>query len=118
VLPPLPYLPQQVQPDQWLADYHGGVYRRHVSSAGTIQVDRHTYFVDSALAKPLVLVQLDALQRCLRVSHEGQLVKQLPLRGLYGMEAMDFSAFLIAMQAEARTVEWHHHFLWERQSDD
>lgn len=115
-LPPLPRLPDTVNPDAWLRHEHGRVYRRRVNSAGTVQVDRHTYFVSSQLAGQPVLVHLDAERQCFWVTHNQQMVKQLPIQGRYE-RTMAFGQYLRAMQAEARTIEQQHHRLWERTGD-
>lgn len=112
-LPVLPQLPEIVQADSWLKAYRGRVYRRRVSIAGTIQIDCHLYSVGTAYAKQDVLVHLDTEQACFFVSSGANVLKRLPLKGLYGGE-MDFSSYLIAMQAEAQTVEYHRHLWWEK----
>lgn len=76
-------------------------------------MDRHTYTVGTHYAKQLVLVQVDALQQAFHFSVEGQLVKTVPIQGLYGME-MDFNVFLLAMCSEARFIALHRQTLWER----
>ena len=112
-LPQLPTLPERVQADAWLRFYDGRVYRRRVSAAGTVQVDRHLYFVSSELAKQAVLLQLDAQEQCLCVLVDERVVKRLPLQGLYQCD-MDLSRYLRTMKQEARLIEWHHHWLWEQ----
>lgn len=115
-LPRLPALPATVNPDAWLTHEHGRVYRRRVNSSGTIQVDRHTYFISSQLGGQPVLVHVDAQQHCFWVSHDQKIVKQVALAGLYHQE-MDFAHYLRAIQAEAHTIALHHHTLWERTGD-
>lgn len=111
-LPPLRQLPAEVDPDRWLRWVHGRTYRRRVSSAGTIQVDRETYTVGSQYARQPVLVSVDAKARVFHLSLEGQVVKTVPIRGLYGSEPMAFWDYARVMQAEARLVESHHLMLW------
>lgn len=113
VLPSLPQLPHTVSPDAWLKAYHTRVYRRCVNSSGTIQIDRHTYFVGTPYAKQLVLVQLDAERKRFYVTVEAKEVKQLPVHGLLG-EPMDFTVYLTVMRAEARTIEAHRRLMWEQ----
>jgi hypothetical protein len=63
---------------------NGRVFRRRIRSNGTIQVDKHVYYVDHRLDKRSVLVHLDAHQRCLRVTLDGKLLpKALSLKGLH-----------------------------------
>jgi transposase InsO family protein len=115
-LPMLPRLPDVLQPDSWLSAYHGRVYRRRITSAGTIQIDRHLYSIGSAYAKQEVLVHLDAEQSCFFVSLGEKVLKRLPIQGLYG-GTMDFSSYLIAMKAEARTIEYHRQIWWEKRGE-
>jgi hypothetical protein len=115
-LPALPHLPETVQPDAWLQAYHGRVYRRRVSAAGTIQIDRYLYSVGTAYARQPVLVHLDTEEKTFFVSWGEKLLKRLPIQGLYGAE-MDFSSYLIAMKAEARTIDYHHQLHWEKIGD-
>jgi hypothetical protein len=115
-LPPLPQLPAEVDPDRWLADAQGRVYRRHVNSSGTIQIDRHTYAVGTAYAKRQVLVHVDAKQQMFRVTLDGRVLKTLPIQGVYGTR-LGFGDYLKIIQAEARTVEQHHTLLCERMGD-
>ena len=116
VLPALPPLPDSLNPDAWLGHEHGRIYRRRINTAGTIQVDRHTYFISSQLAGQPVLVHLDAERQCFWVTHNQRTVKQLPIAGLY-QGAMDFASYLRVLQAEARTIAQHHRLLWERTSE-
>jgi hypothetical protein len=81
-LPALPHLPDEVDPDAWLLDYQGRVFRRRVSSNGTIQIDRHIYYVDDDLAGLRVLVHLEAEQQMFYITCNGQLVKSCDIRGL------------------------------------
>ncbi|MBK9745774.1 MAG: transposase [Chloroflexi bacterium] len=111
VVPTLPSLPQQVDPDEWLQSAHGRIYRRWVNSSGTIQIDRHTYSIGSAYAKQQVLVHLDAKQHMFLVSLNGQRLKQLTIQGLY-RAPMDFAVYLTQIRSEARTVEAHHRLWW------
>lgn len=70
-LPILPFPSDEVKPNDWLKSQHGRVFRRRIRSNGTIQVDKHVYYVDKKLAKRRVLVHLDATHRCLRVTMDG-----------------------------------------------
>ena len=101
-LPQLPTLPETVQPTRWLRPDHGRVFRRRVTSNGTLQIDKHVYYIDQNLAKQRVLVHLDAEKPCLWVSHEGKPVKQWPIKGLSDGE-LDLQAYLLMLQDEARS---------------
>ena len=102
-------LPEQVNPDAWLAFYDKRSYRRHVDSSGTIQVWKHSYYVGMAYANQTVLVRLDAPQGQLHIEVGQRLIKAIPLKGLYG-QMVDFQYFLGLMSDEARS-EWKD-YLW------
>lgn len=115
-LPNLPHLPETVMPDTWLRALHSRIYRRHVNSDGTIQIDRHTYSIGSRYAKQPILVHVDARQACFYVSQEGNEIKRLSIQGLYGT-MMSFGTYLTVLCSEARTIEAHHRLLWEQRGD-
>jgi transposase InsO family protein len=111
-LPILPALPQTVAPNRWLQVEHGRVFRRRIRSNGTIQVDKHTYYIDQKLAKRSVLVHLDGDKRCLRVSLDGQPhPKRLPLKELHPDE-MALQDYLKILQDEAMSIAYYRHTVW------
>jgi hypothetical protein len=111
-LPTLPALPMLVEPNRWLAAQHGRVFRRHIRSNGTIQVDKHVYYVSQHLAKRAVLVHLDAQKHCLRVTVDGKpLPKELPLKDLH-KETLELQAYLKILQEEALSIAHYRHMLW------
>ena len=112
-LPVLPQLPDILDPNRWMQADHGRTFRRRVTSNGTIQVDRHVYYVDSKLAKQPVLVHLDAQKQCLWVSNEGKPVKKLPLKGVYEDE-IDLQDYLLLLQDEARSIERYRQMVWQQ----
>lgn len=115
-LPELPDLPDQVDPDRWLHAKHGHSYRRRVTSNGNIMIDKHVYYIGQAYARQSVLVHLDAHQPCFFVTSQGELIKQLDILGLHH-QPMDFQTYLVAMKAEARSIERHRLALWYRTGD-
>jgi transposase InsO family protein len=113
-LPVLPALPEMVQPNAWLDVYHGRVFRRRIRANGTIQIDKHTYYVDYRRAKQNVLVHLDAERRCLWVSWEGvKLPKKLRLKGMQP-EQMALQAYLRVLQDEARSIAAYRRMVWQQ----
>ncbi|MBC7870552.1 MAG: transposase [Chitinophagaceae bacterium] len=116
VLPPLPQLPEQVAPDNWLKSVHGRVYRRRVNSDGTIQIDRHTYSIGTRYTAKLVPVHVDANQKSLHVTLDGQVVKTHPVQGLYGSD-LPFWDYFKHIQTEAQTIERHRLASWARTGD-
>jgi hypothetical protein len=115
-LPRLRQLPVKVQPDRWLSSIHNRIYRRRVSSDGTIQIDRHTYSVGSRYAKQPVLVHLDAEVHRFHFNIAGRVVKTLPMGGLHGRRLRFWDYFRL-IQSEARLIEIHHATLWEQVGD-
>jgi hypothetical protein len=110
--PTLPQLPEVVNPNDWLKAQHGRVFRRRIRSNGTIQVDKHVYYVDHRLDKRSVLVHLDAHNRCLRVTLDGKLLpKALALKGLHD-EPLAMQAYLKVLQEEAISIAHYRHMVW------
>lgn len=83
-LPTLPALPDWVDPDAWLTSLEGRLFRRRVTASGTVQVALHDYYVRQKLRGQIVLLKVNAAARTLEVWWEGQLIKPLPIQGLYG----------------------------------
>lgn len=111
-LPRLPDLPQEVAPNHWLKVAHGRVFRRRIRANGTIQVDKHTYYVDQKLAKQRVLVHLDGHNRCLHVTLDGKLIpKPLPLKDIHP-DHMDLQDYLLVLQQEAMSIASYRHRVW------
>ena len=110
-LPVLPQVPDTVCPNQWLVYDHARIFRRSISSNGTIQIDRHTYYVGIDFAKQAVLVHLDTHNQRLIVMLEHEVIKLLDIKGLHDSE-MDFQTYLVVMAHEARSTERHRHLLW------
>jgi hypothetical protein len=116
VLPVLPRLPERVTPDAWLQAEHGRVYRRHVNSGGSIQVDRHPYYVGYDFAGATVLVQLDAPSRLFQITCNGRLLKSLPIKGLHP-GPMELLTYLEILKTEARSIEYYRITHWHQPGD-
>jgi hypothetical protein len=116
-LPRLPELPDHVNPNDWLKVQHGRVFRRRIRSNGSIQVDKHVYYVDEKLAGHGVLVHLDAHQQCLHVSLEGKrLPKVLPLKGLHD-GSLDLQDYLKVLREEAISIAHYREMVWMKSGD-
>lgn len=116
-LPVLPQLPEVVQANDWLKAQHGRVFRRRIRANGTIQVDKHIYYVNHKLAKRLVLVHLDAVKRCLYITLDGKpLVKALPLKGLHA-EQLAMQDYLKLLQQEAMSIAYYRQMVWMQSAD-
>jgi len=115
-LPELPSIPETVDPDQWLHHIHGRVYRRRVTSNGTIMVDKHVYYIGQDYAKQQVTVHVDAYNQQFFVLGDGDVLKTLDISGLH-RHSMDFQSYLVVMKAEARSIEQHRLAMWYRVGD-
>jgi hypothetical protein len=83
-LPVLPHLPQTVNPDAWLRSYDKRIFRRRVAQNGTVQVGKHSYYVDYQLAKETVGFHLDAELTSFNVIHKGNIIQQHEIQDLVG----------------------------------
>lgn len=103
VLPVLPSIPDQVNPDAWLKPYQGRVFRRRVGQNGSISVGNHDYYIGYALQGEKVGVLLDAPACQFVVLHQNAVVRRLDMQGLVG-HPLPFDSYLRLMLAEARTL--------------
>jgi len=110
-LPPLPAVPERVDPNAWMAAYDHRVFRRRITANGTIQIDKYTYYIDKAWAKTKVLVYLDA-QRCqFKVVCENEDIAVLDMKGMAYEDELDFEDYLNRMKEEALSIEMHHYHM-------
>jgi hypothetical protein len=99
-LPKLPPLPDQIDPDRWLRAVHRKRFKRRVKANGSIQVDKHNYYVSTQLRGRLLVFQVDAFSQELIVEVDGKPFKHLPIKGLHH-GFMSFQDFLKLMCHEA-----------------
>jgi len=100
-LPELPAVPDLVDPDRWLRVNDGLHLVRLVRRDGTVRVDLRSYYVGRSLAGQHVALHLSAAKAVLLVVHGPQLIKTLPLKGLWD-KALRFEAFVQLMMGQAR----------------
>jgi transposase InsO family protein len=100
-LPPLPAVPDLVDPDRWLGRQDGLALGRRVGRDGSVRIDLQRYYVSAALAGQQVALHLSASQRAWRVVHDQQIIKSLPLKNLVG-RAMRYDDFVQLMRGQAR----------------
>jgi hypothetical protein len=105
-VPALPSIPEVVDPDRWLETYDRRIFRRRVTTNGTVMVDKYTYRVGAAFAGQQVALHLDATQHQLHVQHRGIRLRACRLRGMVDTP-MSFQAYLSMMPEEARSIERH-----------
>jgi len=103
-LPRLPSVPQTVDPDHWLLSYHNRLFKRRITHTGTVQVDKHRYYIRRDLVGRYVVLKLDAHRRLFEVLLNNQVIKTLPIKGLYH-EPYEFGLYLDLMVEEAQ-AEW------------
>jgi transposase InsO family protein len=103
-LPELPAVPDLVNPDRWLEVSDGLHLVRTVSRNGTVSIDLKDYYVGRALAGQRVALHLSAKARAWLVIQGTQLLKSLPLKGLYGA-ALSFEHFVQLMSQQARAEQ-------------
>ena len=103
-LPDLPATPDVVNPDRWLEVSDGLSVVRTVSRKGTVSIDLKDYYVGQAFAGQRVALQLSAKKQAWLVIQGTQLLKSLPLKGLYAA-ALSFEAFVQLMMGQARAEQ-------------
>ena len=102
VLPSRPPVPQLVDPDRWINVLHGTQYVRKVQQDTSVTVGVGRYYLTQALRGQEVNLQIDATDRTLVVTHNGQEVKRMAIVGT-GRGWMPFEEFVELLCAEART---------------
>ncbi len=103
-LPPLPRVPDVIDPDAWLPSYHRRIFKRQVGRNGTISVGRHPYYVGYVHAGARVGVLLDAQGCVFHILHRGAVLCEKEIQGLVG-RTMPFQTYLKHMLAEAQTID-------------
>ena len=103
-LPPLPSLPQQVNPDHWLDKIHGQFYKRRIQPNGSVQIGKQYYYIRQKLKGQQILLQVDAPARQFNVLLDGQSIKRVAVKGLHNKQ-VDFAAYFDLIRREAES-EW------------
>ena len=101
-LPTLPALPEQVDPDTWLAHIHGQAFTRRVQPNGSVEVDRRPYYVKQVLAGQQVVLVVNAPEQTFEVLLGKEHLKSLPIKGLVG-QVLPFDEYAARMRGEARS---------------
>jgi hypothetical protein len=92
-LPALPAVPEVIDPDRWLMTIDGQLFSRRVNPAGTVQVDKHKYYIGRAYQGRLVILQLEAANQQFKVELANEPLKTIPIKGLE-QRLMAFEAYL------------------------
>jgi transposase InsO family protein len=103
-LPELPPVPDVVDPDRWLQMSDGLHVVRTVNRHGSVSIDLKDYYVGQALVGQRVALHLSATTRSWLVIVGTQLLKSLPLKGLYEV-ALPFEQFVQLMMQQARAEQ-------------
>jgi transposase InsO family protein len=107
VLPFLAHLPAHVDPDRWLRVIDRQRFKRRVRHNGSVQIDKHRYYVGQRFAGRYVNLQIDAVRQLFVVYVDGKPCKEIPIKGLYG-EPLAFQVYLALICQEAIS-EWRLH---------
>src|SRR5262249_10348416 len=84
VLPSRPPVPLTVDPDRFLSALHGKCYVRKVQQDTSVTVGAGRYYLTQALRGQQVTLQIDATDRTLVVTHDGQEGKRAAVAGRGG----------------------------------
>lgn len=106
-LPPLPALPNMVDPNRWLDHIHGQTFKRRVDASGVVHLDKHRYYLGRQWHGQTILLQIDAPQRQLHVLLKGEVIKTLPLKDV-SQPVMPLADYLTFIRAEA-VSQWRHY---------
>lgn len=106
-LPSLPSLPDQVDPDAWLRPLDGTYFQRKIDASGRFQLGKQRYYVRRDLARHKVLIEVQAPQKTLQVRLADQIVKTLPIKGLFE-GILPYEQYLTLIKKEAYS-EWQHY---------
>lgn len=106
-LPDLPPPAEIIDPDRWLQTIDGKLFKRRVSKAGTIMVDKQRYYIGRPHHGRLVLLRVDASHKQFVVELLGQSLKTLPIKGLYHA-SLSFAAYLDFICQQAVSA-WRHY---------
>ena len=92
-LPALPVVPEIIDPDRWLEMVDGELFTRRVNAAGTVQLDKHKYYIGRAYHGRSVILQVDAANKQFKVELANQPLKTISLKGLEHRQ-MTFEEYL------------------------
>jgi hypothetical protein len=114
-LPALPPVPEIVDPDRWLETIDGDLFTRRVNAAGTVQIDKHKYYIGRAYHGQTVVLQVDAANQQFNVELAKKPLKTIPIKGLeHGQMPFDQYLEFICKQAVSAWrlyLRKHRHYL-------
>lgn len=101
VLPTLPAVPAEVDPDRWLTALHGRCYARRVDANGNVAVADTSYYIRQALRGQYITLQIDADTREFVVYLQNQEIKRVPIKGLVG-QRVTFTQWMDGLSRDIR----------------
>ena len=108
-------MPEIVDPDRWLETIDGELFTRRVNAAGTVQIDKHKYYIGRAYHGRTVVLQVDAANQQFNVELAKKPLKTIPIKGLEHSQ-MTFDEYLEficeqAVSAWRQYLRKHRHYL-------
>jgi hypothetical protein len=100
--PPLPAVPEMVDPDRHLGRVHQRTFARAVQADGGVSIDHREYYVGRQMAGQRVTCVVQATSLQFDIWHGTSRIKQLPIKGLHGT-SLPFEAYVTLMKQEARS---------------
>ena len=82
-----------INPDRWLETVDGQLFTRRVNASGTVQVDKHKYYIGRAYHGQTVVLQVDAANKQFHVELAKKPLKTIPIKGLEDCQ-MSFDKYL------------------------
>lgn len=107
-LPILPRLPAYVDPDAWLKAYHNHVFKRVVRSSGSVDVDKHSYYVHKRFAGQKAMLVVNAETKQFDIQTGEGYFKSRDIKGLFHgeMPFVDYVDYIVQdAKSEARRLQ-------------
>jgi hypothetical protein len=100
--PPLPAIPQTIDPDRWLERVNGQAFVRKVQSDASLTINHEQYYVPRERAGHQVACFIKAPEKQFDIWQAGLRIKSVPIKGLSG-RTMPFDEYVELMKQEARS---------------
>lgn len=100
--PTLPSVPETVDPDRWLVQFHGQTFARTIRTDGKLTINREDYYINRSLAGQRVTCWVNARDKCFDIWQPGRRIQSVPVKGLQG-RVMPFEEYVALMKREARS---------------
>ena len=100
--PPLPAVPQMIDPDRWLERVSGQAFVRKVQSDASLTINLERYYVPRDLAGHQVTCFINAPEKQFEIWQAGLRIKSVPIKGILG-RTVPFAEYVELMKQEARS---------------